>query len=62
MTLGGIALAIGGCGAFLSGLNDNNGLSVMGGVGFVAGLILFCIGAITGVVYIVTAVFRSGKS
>ena len=62
MTLGGIALAIGGCGAFLTGLNDSNAFSILGGIGFVAGLILFCIGGITGIVYIVTAVFRSGKS
>jgi len=62
MTLGGMALAIGGCGAFLSGLNDTNALSILGGIGFVAGVILFCIGAITGIVYIVTAIFRSGKS
>ena len=62
MTLGGIALAVGGCGAFLSGLNDTNALSILGGIGFVAGVILFCIGAITGIVYIVTAIFRSGKS
>ena len=66
MFFGGLVLAVGGCGVFLSTLNFNsNDVSpgtVIGGIAFAAGCILFLIGGLAGLVYVVQALFRRGKS
>ena len=63
MFFGGLVLAVGGCGFFLSDLNLNSSATsatqVVGGIAFAAGCISFLIGGLTGLVYLLQALFRS---
>jgi hypothetical protein len=63
MFFGGAVLAIGGCAMFVFALNDgaSEGRGLFGAAIFVVGALLALVGGITGLVYLITAIFRSGK-
>ena len=56
LILGGILLAVGGCGFFLTYMNSSRteNLALVGGIGFFAGIIMFLIGGLTLLVYAAT--------
>jgi hypothetical protein len=62
MVFGGLVLAFGGCFLFLATVDGNSGPSMLGGLIFVIGMLLLLIGGITGLVYVVTAIFRSPRT
>jgi hypothetical protein len=63
MFFGGLVLAIGGCAMFLATFNvhGESPVGIVGALIFFAGVLLLAVGGITGLVYAITAIFRSGK-
>jgi hypothetical protein len=63
MVLGGLALAIGGCGTFLATMQDNTlqAVSVAGAIAFGAGVILFVIGSLTALVIAAMKIVRGAR-
>ena len=67
MILGGVVLAVGGCALFLANANFSTGgadnpLSVLGGLGFAAGVIAFIGGIIWALVRWIDRRFAKGKA
>jgi hypothetical protein len=50
---GGVVLAVGGCGFFLAQMNSSQGetQAMIGGVAFVAGLVMLAVGGLTALVF-----------
>jgi len=53
LIVGGIVLAVGGCGFFLTNMNSTRTetLSILGGIAFIVGLLMFAVGGLTALVF-----------
>jgi hypothetical protein len=63
MFFGGLVLAAGGCAMFLATFNvhGESPVGIAGALIFLAGVLVLAVGGITGLVYMLQALFRSGK-